>query len=221
MPHAARSALPGSPCCSSCCVQALDCCLAEAASPGSASSRTTAAIRRKWLEERLRNQQLQAEAAARAQYEVVVATSSVKGAGTDARVYINITGCDELSNTGGALAEAAVSCVPALSLLSAAMQQCSAASCAPQAVQHGPNSCIDSSAAVLRPAVQSMPERSRAGGGCCSAAAPPCRRHEAGGPQLQRACLSAWVGQQLCGGLCKRGATCARQGVARQQRAPP
>lgn len=50
---------------------------------------------RKWVEEKARNEALQAKLESTAAYEVVVATSAAKGAGTDARVYLEIYGPDE------------------------------------------------------------------------------------------------------------------------------
>jgi hypothetical protein len=55
------------------------------------------------VEERARNQALQAQLEDNAPYEVTVVTSDIKGAGTDARVYIEIYGSDPDAEGGQAI----------------------------------------------------------------------------------------------------------------------
>lgn len=64
-----------------------------------------ACVRRKWVEQKARNSVLESKLTNSATYELVVRTGNIKGAATDARVYIELYGPDAL--TPGALLGAA------------------------------------------------------------------------------------------------------------------
>ena len=53
------------------------------------------------MEEKARNQVLQSQLEDSCPYEVLVTTSDVKGAGTDARVYLEVYGPDETMGGAG------------------------------------------------------------------------------------------------------------------------
>jgi hypothetical protein len=61
---------------------------------------------RKWVEEKAKNQVLESKLVNAATYEVLVKTGSIKGAATDARVYIELYGPDFCSSPTAATAAA-------------------------------------------------------------------------------------------------------------------
>ncbi len=55
---------------------------------------------RKWIEEKAKNQLLTSKLVDSALYEVQVVTGAAKGAGTDARVYMEMFGVEEGTSSG-------------------------------------------------------------------------------------------------------------------------
>lgn len=60
-------------------------------------------MRRKWVEEKARNSVLESKLVNSATYKLVVRTGNIKGAATDARVYVELYGPDALLTPGAGL----------------------------------------------------------------------------------------------------------------------
>jgi hypothetical protein len=96
-------------------------------------------VRRKWVEEKARNSVLESKLVNTATYELVVRTGIVKGAATDARVYIELYGPDAM--TPGALLGPNRPASPATAAVGAA---CSSSS--PGASPGAGSSCLTATA---------------------------------------------------------------------------